>query len=922
MRPLKLTMSAFGPYAGKTVVNMEQLGENGLYLITGDTGAGKTTIFDAITFALYGEASGSTRQPDAFRSKYADAATPTYVELEFAYGGGRYTVRRNPEYTRPSKRGGGTTTEAADALLVRPDGSTVTKVKEVTRAVCELIGVDRSQFTQIAMIAQGDFLKLLLAPTAERSKIFRKVFRTEIYQRLQERLKAEFRELNGQLGELNRSLAQAAAGVRCDSDSPCAEPLADLQSYELLPVAQALELIDRIGEEDTAVLKHLDELIAADNKRLEEINRELGKAENAKKAHDEMIAAEKFIADNADELGRLKSAYDAETARSSEREGLIARSESIREKLASYDALDAVDKSIAKLQTDITDAEKQRAEKSEQLQRLISQTAAAKELSAKLASADAELVAANNEKSLADERMKRLGEVSKKLSEYNELKQRYNNALKHYNELKLKNETAAANTADLERRWLDEQAGVLAIGLKSGVPCPVCGSCEHPSPALLTPDAPSEESVNAAKKERDAISAETAAASTAAGELKGQAISLGKEIERLSAEFVGECEKGALPTAIAQCSQRLAEQLKALKAVADAAEKNAKRKKQADAALPTLEKEQEYARVTLNQLEQELARLTAELNAARREREKAASNLPFKSRDDAKRVIDELCNKKAAMDAALADSKEKYERMDAEMTAKRAAAKALSEQLKDTTAADTDVLAHDSAAVTESRAQKQRRRDLLCARMSGNAAARRDIAERSRALGGAEERWKWVKALADTAGGTVGDKDKIALETYVQTTYFDRIIRRANLRLMTMSGGQYELRRRIDADNKRSQSGLELDVVDHYNGSVRGVSTLSGGESFTASLSLALGLSDEIQSSAGGVRLDSMFIDEGFGSLDEQSLSQAMNALSELSSGNRLVGIISHVAELKQRIDRQIVVKKDRSGGSRAEIVV
>ena len=207
-------------------------------------------------------------------------------------------------------------------------------------------------------------------------------------------------------------------------------------------------------------------------------------------------------------------------------------------------------------------------------------------------------------------------------------------------------------------------------------------------------------------------------------------------------------------------------------------------------------------------------------------------------------------------------------------------------------------------------------------RLSSNAAVKKKIEEKSGELTSLEERWAWVKALSNTANGNITGKEKVMLETYIQMTYFDRILVRANRRLLSMTGGQYELVRRQVADNNRSQSGLELDVIDHYNGTQRSVKTLSGGESFKASLSLALGLSDEVQSSAGGIRLDTMFVDEGFGSLDEESLQQAIRTLAELGEGNRLVGIISHVGELKEKIDRQIVVTKAKTGGSRAEIRV
>ena len=271
MRPLLLTVSAFGPYAEKLTLDMSVLGEGGLYLITGDTGAGKTTVFDAITFALYGEASGTGRQTDFLRSKYAAPETPTFVELKFDYAGAVYTVRRNPEYTRPAKRGGGETTESADATLIRPDGSVVTKVKEVTRAITELIGVDRNQFTQIAMIAQGDFLRLLLAPTAERSAVFRKIFRTENYGKLQDGIKSKFREINAELSELNRGLKQSASSVKTADGSMHKAELDVLCAAEITPTDEVISLIDRINKSDKVLLESVDNQIAETERSLTDI---------------------------------------------------------------------------------------------------------------------------------------------------------------------------------------------------------------------------------------------------------------------------------------------------------------------------------------------------------------------------------------------------------------------------------------------------------------------------------------------------------------------------------------------------------------------------------------------------------------------------------------------------------------------------
>lgn len=298
MKPLTLTISAFGPYAGIQTIDMTKLGERGLYLITGDTGAGKTTIFDAITFALYGEASGDNREADMFRSKYAAPETPTFVEMEFLYRGEMYCVRRNPEYLRPAKRGDGMTAEKADAALTYPDGRIVTKSKEVTRAVTELTGLERNQFTQIAMIAQGDFLKLLFAKTEERSKIFREIFDTKLYQTLQERLKAESGKLRGQYEDLEKSIRQYAGQIQ--------KTPKDAEAEQPLTAEENLRLLARLTEEDGKQEEALAEALAKTEEELEQRSRGIGRAEAAEQMRRELEQTVRLCAEQEKECSGLR----------------------------------------------------------------------------------------------------------------------------------------------------------------------------------------------------------------------------------------------------------------------------------------------------------------------------------------------------------------------------------------------------------------------------------------------------------------------------------------------------------------------------------------------------------------------------------------------------------------------------------------
>ena len=921
MRPIKLTVSAFGPYASKTVFDMDLLGEKGLYLITGDTGAGKTTIFDAIVFALYGEASGSSRQPDTFRSKYAEPETPTFVELVFDYAGQVYTVKRNPEYLRPSKRGDGFTSQNADATLTRPDGSVVTKTREVTKAISELIGVDRNQFSQIAMIAQGDFLRLLLAGTAERSAVFRRIFKTEGYGKLQEALKAKFRDVNNELSELNRGTRQTVEGIRLAENSPFYAQFEQIKSGEVIQSDMAIMVIDRILAEDNAVLKSADLNIEGYDKKINEITLSISRAKDAEKAKHDLEAAQKYLIDNRPILKEAECRLNAEEAKADERQEIKLKIQQLTERLKKYDQIDQFDKDIDAKQTEITSTEKARNTLNDEIVALDKTIVETKAFISSLDDVEAKKVGAENEIDRLNEISEKLKSIDEKLKNYEKIKKEYTNASDKYNKVKQLFTAKNAEADRLEAAWLDEQAGILAATLRDGDPCPVCGSTNHPCPATLSENAPDEAKVKAAKAEREKFRADMESASASAGELKGKAQALGKEIIELSGEFISG-ESTNPKDALAEYNKSHDQAVILAKAKVNELDALIKKKATAAETLPTKETELGNKKAELSAAEQKLARLSAEKTALAQNKDSALAELEFKSKAESEGEIAALKETSDALESAYISAKKSHDKLTKAVAEKEAIIKALTESVATHVEIDTDSLETELSTLKTEKDAANELRDRITARISTNKAARDDISHRAKRLCEVEEKWKEIKALSDTANGSVSGKERIALETYIQMTYFDRIIRRANLRLMSMTDGQYELIRRSSTDNRQSQSGLELDIKDHSNGSLRAVSTLSGGESFKASLSLALGLSDEIQSSAGGVRLDTMFIDEGFGSLDDRSLDQAINALIRLSDSNRLVGIISHVGELKQRIDRQIVIKKEKMGGSKAEIIV
>ena len=357
----------------------------------------------------------------------------------------------------------------------------------------------------------------------------------------------------------------------------------------------------------------------------------------------------------------------------------------------------------------------------------------------------------------------------------------------------------------------------------------------------------------------------------------------------------------------------LSDQLKTL-------EKKQQRRRSLDKTIPEKLEKQKQTTDELQALEKTLAGETARRDALQTQIRQLTEQLPFEDRKTVEEHIQKLVQKAQEVEKQNEAARQALEDVQKQIEGLQGQKKTLEEQLLALPVCDVEALQAEQEAAQQKRSQLTEKQRQLAVYQNNHRSVQDNFSKQSQALTAAEHRYQWVKALYETASGTISGKEKITLETYIQTTYFDRILNRANVRLMVMSDGQYELKRRELPGNRKSQSGLDLDVIDHYNGSERSADTLSGGEAFLASLALALGLSDEVQASAGGIRMDTLFVDEGFGSLSENALELAMKALTGLSEGNRLVGIISHVSELKERIDRQIVVTKDRTGGSRAEI--
>lgn len=920
MRPITLTMSAFGPYAAKTVIELDKLGTNGLYLITGDTGAGKTTIFDAITYALYGEASGNTRDVNMFRSKYAEPSTPTEVELTFEYAQKIYTVRRNPEYDRPKARGEGYTTEKANAELHYPDGRVVTKLKEVNKAIVDIMGIDRSQFTQIAMIAQGDFLKLLLASTEDRKKIFQKIFRTQCYYQLQERLKAETSKLAVEYNQTGGSIRQYINGIACHPDDVLMLEVDKAKKGELKNT-EAVQLVEKLIKQDTAEQQKVLGQIGKLDKQKEAIAAQLAVAENRKTTEEKQEKAKENLALETQRLKRLETEKNEAVAHQPEVQKAVEAIAKLEAQLPEYAEMQKKQTERTGLQKaleELAQKIKTEAETAEKLARSIKDLKAEQ---ASLQNAGAAQAAQKAEKDRLAEQQKDLDALKKEYAVYQKLEARLKKAQADYAQ---KSENSGKMRAEYEHKnklYLDAQAGILAETLTEGVPCPVCGSLEHPHPVQKPENAPTKQELEICKAKAEEAEKATQEASSKASTCIGQVDTSRETLQARGQKWLGTDAVEEMERLCSEKQQQTAAALQKAEQQLEEIEKQLGRKAALDQRIPQKEDELEQCKNRRGSYETQQAGDGAKLQAAEKRLQELAEKLSYPSEAEANQALQQLHEQKEAWGKAIQETQKAYDECEKNLAALKGTLEGYQKTLQGMEKVDVQAVLAAQAEADQQKAAWQAQKNEISDRLAVNGPILKNLQPQISQMEETEKRLQCVQALSDTANGKLSGKEKIMLETYIQMTFFDRIIRRANVRLMVMSGGQYELKRRVNAENNRSQAGLELDVIDHYNGSERSVKTLSGGESFKASLALALGLSDEIQSSAGGIRLDTMFVDEGFGSLDEESLEQAVNALVGLTQGNRLVGIISHVSELKNRIDKQIVVTKEKSGGSKAEIL-
>lgn len=923
MRPIELTMSAFGAYAGEQVIDFSLLGKSGLYLVTGDTGAGKTTIFDAISFALFGDTSGENRDAKMLRSKLTDPDTPTYVELKFEYNGKEYTVKRNPEYERPAKRGEGTTKQAADAHLILPDGKNpISKVNEVTEYIENLLGINRDQFSQIAMIAQGEFQKLLNADSKSRREIFRKLFKTEKYNELEDLLKTEANRLYHECEAAENSIKQYIDGILCDpSDEQVA--MVDGLKKDEVPASEATSILEKIITKDTKDAEDVTGQIGKLNDEISKLNTKRDKLNELQKAKEALGQKKNELQAKTKELGQAEEDKKEAAKKKPEADELRKKATRLEGDLSLYEKREKCRKEYEDAKEKYEAATNDKKKYSEQLESAKDNFDKYKKEYDTLDGIENEKDKLNSKQAIIQVKMSSLGKIAETVTSFNNISAKLDEARGDYTICKEAFDRAKQVYDKAYSLFLDDQAGVLALGLNKDEPCPVCGSLEHPELAKPVDNAPTKEELDGLKKSLDAADKDMRLASNEANKLSGQHDNTRKNLFSQIMEFtnnsnlqeaIEEVEK--IAEDVRQKQKKNERELATVKKKVDRREELSKLiQKASDARTDASEK--------LSKAEANEKVEKARMEAAEKQGKELALKLQFKSVDEAEAEIDRLNHLADEISDEIEEATEKYNKLGTDLAELKGTIVQLEEQLKGVTNTDTKEITDKLEILNGEKEVLDGRDKELSDRVRANKRTLKNLETSNKESEALLGRYEWLRNLSDTANGNLKGRDKIMLEIYVQTRFFDRIIERANSRFFKMTGGQFELKRAENVANKTSQAGLDLNVIDHHNGSERSVKSLSGGESFMASLSLALGLSDEIQASAGGIKLETMFIDEGFGTLDMETLKQAMDALSALADpeGGKLVGIISHVDELRNRIDRQIIVTKNKAGASKAKVV-
>ena len=896
MKPINIIISAFGPYKDKVIIDFTKLGENGIFLITGDTGAGKTSVFDAISFAVFGEVSGSNRPIQSIRSDFADPETETFVELEFLHKNKIYKILRNPTYEKPKKKGDGFTKKTADASL-EFDDKVVTGIKNVDTKIEEILGINAKQFKQIAMLAQGEFLKILFAESKDRTEIFRKIFDTNIYNLIAKKLKEKLKDNEENLKELKNSFTTNTANILWSVENKVDISAKDLNEVDIATVVEVLK--SEIKNNEAENIKLQEKIL----KKEQEINVD---EENIKKQEELNIKIK-----NYNELLKKQIEYKQQEKEIEELKTKISKNQKAKERIKpkeekvknQEEQIQRLEKDLENLNTKIIDGQKKEKEHNTKIELVNKIGEIYKEYCNCVEIKDELLEKANRLKNIEKLELKKAEQV------------------KEYT--KIENEYKVMNVDYLEKEdeFFKEQAGILAEKLEENKPCPVCGSIEHPKIAQKSVSVLTKQELDVLKKSLENKQKEKQLKQEECIKTNSQINTLVEEFKDDSnEEFNLEKFKNLIRDEFNKNKEKLEINEKMISEEYNKLSLNTLVLKEFDfekfkdgvIEAINLEKNELIKDQTIQEEKnKQLLEGKTKLKEYNEEYSKELLNLGFKTEEEYKNVL--------IADKEIENLQKYVEQFNTNVTVNNTKILEIEKEVKDKQKLD---LTETKAKLIKAKNELEEERKVHIqakGKLDNNTRIYNLLTENSKELKKKMKDFLIYDELNRTANGTLPGKKRIEFEQYVQATYFDMVILEANKRLAKMTENRYWLVRKEEPEKISDKVGLDLEVVDNYNGKKRDVKSLSGGEAFKAALSLALGLSDVIQSYSGGVVIDTLFIDEGFGSLDTESREQAINTLSLLIDNNKLIGIISHVTELKERIDKKIIVTKTNDG-SKIEI--
>ena len=908
MKPLNLTINAFGPYASKVEIPFSELGENGIYLITGDTGAGKTTIFDAISFALYGEASGEYRKDKAaLRSDFADKKDKTYVILEFMCRGEIYKIKRSPK----------TLDHNSEIELTLPNGKTYTKDKEVNSEIEKLIGLNKKQFSQIVMIAQGEFQKLLNAKTEDRGEIFRNIFSTQNLQIFQAKLYDNFIKRKNNFEDLKNSLIQYSEQILSSDNEKLSTEILNLKnSKNIYNTTILLDELQNQVKTDESNKKLIEKEKKSIKKTLEKLNQNFGNAQNIENIRIEIQKLEEEIIPKLElSYKEISNQFIQYENKKSQNEKLAIEIAKLEKDLSKYEKLQKLSKEL----DEIKDNNDKNNKNIEQINNNLIQNNKTKEQLKKLLisykTIETDLEKEQNLKQKNSEKIEKLFEIDKQNSELNLKNQKLENSQKDLRTLSNEWQEKSQNFSQKYSQFIEEQAGILAKDLVKDKPCPVCGSTTHPKPATLKDETITKNYLDKLQEIAASAKKDLDKQSTAIGKLQGEISTLQKTLNDNFSKLFNQKSSENISDIL---NKELENSKKTQIEIENNIEKISKQineKREAEKKLETIETSILQQETDLKNLENEKNIFTKIIGEKSATIKTIQAELEYSDSEKAIQIFKEKKAQYELFEKEFKQIQHQKEAINTELSSKNDTLKTLKKQIENSPKFCIEDLKKDIQSFKERENNLQQQADTLNTRAATNSNLQSRINSTIETIKTTEKELQIFKQLSDTANGKLNGTIKMTFEQYIQSAYFDMIIDEANKRFLKMTNYQYRLERKEEKKGN-SKVGLDLNVFDYHTGKFRSVSTLSGGESFKAALSLALGLSDVVQNYSGGIKIEAMFVDEGFGSLDEESLEQAMNTLYDLTEGNRIVGIISHVAELRNRIDKKILIKRSLNGSS------